>query len=100
MDIGHRSRSTTTKSRALGALKLTSEMRDENVPAKQADFFIKIDVRHLIKKNLNALVHRSGGPGVKISLDHFDRADSPLCAYYVFIMVDYQERDGKTVGVV
>ena len=32
-------RSATIKSRALGALKLASEARDENVPAKWADFF-------------------------------------------------------------
>ena len=35
-------RSATIKSRALGALKLASEAscaRDENVPAKRADFF-------------------------------------------------------------
>ena len=31
-------RSATIKSRALGALKLASEARDENVPAKRADF--------------------------------------------------------------
>ena len=33
-------RSATIESRALGALKLASEARDENVPAKRADFFI------------------------------------------------------------
>ena len=33
-----RPRSATIKSRALDALKLTSEARDENVPAKRADF--------------------------------------------------------------
>ena len=33
-------RSATIKSRALGALKLASEARDENVPAKRADFLI------------------------------------------------------------
>ena len=32
-------RSATIESRALGALKLASEGRDENVPAKRADFF-------------------------------------------------------------
>ena len=32
-------RSATIKSRALGALKLASEARDENVHAKRADFF-------------------------------------------------------------
>lgn len=35
---------------------------------------------------------------VKISLDHFDRAGSPLCAYYVFIMAAYQEARDKTIG--
>ena len=33
-------RSATIKSRALGALKLANEARDENVPAKRADFSI------------------------------------------------------------
>ena len=33
-------RSATIESRALSALKLASEARDENVPAKRADFFI------------------------------------------------------------
>ena len=37
-------RSATIKSRALGALKLASESRDENVPAKRADFFVYINV--------------------------------------------------------
>ena len=32
-------RSATIKSCALGALKLAREARDENVPAKRADFF-------------------------------------------------------------
>ena len=32
-------RSVTIESRALGALKLASEARNENVPAKRADFF-------------------------------------------------------------
>ena len=32
-------RSATIESRALGALKLAREARDENVPAKRADFF-------------------------------------------------------------
>ena len=32
-------RSAMIKLRALGALKLASEARDENVPAKRADFF-------------------------------------------------------------
>ena len=35
-----RARSATIKSRALGALKLASEARDENVPAKRADFLL------------------------------------------------------------
>ena len=34
-----RARSATIESRALGALKLAREARDENVPAKRADFF-------------------------------------------------------------
>ena len=34
-----RARSATIESRALGALKLTREVRDENVPAKRAPFF-------------------------------------------------------------
>ena len=34
-------RSAKIKSRALGALKLASEARDENVPAKRADFFFQ-----------------------------------------------------------
>ena len=33
-----RARSATIESRALGALKLAREARDENVPAKRADF--------------------------------------------------------------
>ena len=33
-------RSATIKSRALGALKLASEARDENVPAKRVDFLV------------------------------------------------------------
>ena len=36
------------KSRALGALKLASEARDENVPAKRADFFNNIDLNYRI----------------------------------------------------
>ena len=32
-------RSATIKSRALGALKLASEARDENVSVKRADFY-------------------------------------------------------------
>ena len=39
-----RARSATIKSRALGALKLASEARDENVPAKRADFLISVDL--------------------------------------------------------
>lgn len=34
----------------------------------------------------------------RISLDHFDRAGSPLCVYYVFIMAGYQEPSDKTRG--
>ena len=33
-------RSATIKSRVLGALKLASEARDQNVPAKRSDFFL------------------------------------------------------------
>ena len=33
-------RSATIESRVLGALKLAREARDENVPAKRADFFL------------------------------------------------------------
>ena len=33
-----RARSATFESRALGAFKLASEARNENVPAKRADF--------------------------------------------------------------
>ena len=33
-------RSATIESRALGALKLASEARDENVPAERADFLL------------------------------------------------------------
>ena len=36
-----RARSATIKLRALGALKLAREARDENVPAKRADFLIE-----------------------------------------------------------
>ena len=35
-----RARSATIKSRALGELKVAREARDENVPAKRADFLI------------------------------------------------------------
>ena len=35
-------RSATLESRALGAFKLASESRDENVPAKRADFFLLV----------------------------------------------------------
>ena len=38
-----RARSATIKSRALGALKLAREARDENVPAKRADFLFQSD---------------------------------------------------------
>ena len=34
-----RARSATIESRALGALKLAREARNENVPARRADFF-------------------------------------------------------------
>ncbi|KAH0564239.1 hypothetical protein KQX54_010536 [Cotesia glomerata] len=34
----------------------------------------------------------------RLGLDHFDRAGEPLCAYYVFIMVDYRESSDKTVS--
>ena len=37
-------RSATIELRALGALKLASEARDENVPAKRADFLFSISV--------------------------------------------------------
>ena len=46
----HGARSATIKSRAQGALKLASEARDENVPAKRADFFIYNRINY---KNLN-----------------------------------------------
>ena len=42
-----RARSATIESRALGALKLASEARNENVPAKQADFFMFITYLYL-----------------------------------------------------
>ena len=35
---GNGTRSATIESRALGALKLAREARDENVPARRADF--------------------------------------------------------------
>ena len=38
--VQERARSATIESHALGTLKLASEARDENVPAKRADFFI------------------------------------------------------------
>ena len=40
-----RARSATIESRALGALKLASQARNENVPAKRADFFYSFKVR-------------------------------------------------------
>ena len=43
-------RSATIESRALGALKLAREARDENVPAKRANFFYSISVK-LTNKN-------------------------------------------------
>ena len=36
--------SATIESHALGALKLTSEVRDENVPSIHADIFIHIPI--------------------------------------------------------
>jgi len=42
--------------------------------------------------------HGAAVEWVRISLDHFDRAGSPLCAYYVFIMAAYQESRDKTTG--
>lgn len=41
---------------------------------------------------------RVEGERARISLDHFDRAGSPLCAYYVFITAAYRESRDKTVG--
>ena len=40
--IKNGARSATIKLRVLGVLKRASEARDENVPAKRADFFILI----------------------------------------------------------
>ena len=37
-----RARSATIKSRVLGVLKLASEARDENVPARRADCFYQV----------------------------------------------------------
>ena len=45
-----RARSATIESRALGALKLAREARNENVPAKRAHFFLYIHRRNLIAK--------------------------------------------------
>lgn len=42
--------------------------------------------------------HGAAVERVRISVDHFDRAGSPLCAYYVFIMAAYQESRDKTTG--
>ena len=42
-------RSATIESRALGALKLASEARNENVPAKRADFFYYFKLKNLIR---------------------------------------------------
>ena len=53
---------TTTRSRALGALILASEVRDENVRAKRADFFLlgtsilKIIRNKVIPCQINILV--------------------------------------------
>ena len=46
-----RARSATIKSRALGALKLAREARDENVPAKRADSFF---LRNYYSKKINS----------------------------------------------
>lgn len=42
--------------------------------------------------------HGAAVERVRISLDHFDRAGLPLCAYYVFITAAYQESRDKTIG--
>ena len=47
-------RSVTIESRALGALKLASEARDENVPAKQADF-LKYITRRTASKTFSSI---------------------------------------------
>ena len=49
-------RSATIESRALGALKLASEARNENVPAKRADFFNLISSKqskNKFRRNIN-----------------------------------------------
>ena len=48
----HGARSATIKSRALGALKLASEARDENVPAKRADFLIFVYCTRRVESSL------------------------------------------------
>ena len=52
-------RSATIELRALGALKLASEARDENVPAKRADFLnlISVFLYKLILKNFTLNSH-------------------------------------------
>ena len=50
-------RSATIESRALGALKLASEARNENVPAKRADFFIYLNTQ--IKSNIHRKFNRT-----------------------------------------
>ena len=42
-------RSAKTRSRALGALKLAREARDENVPAERADFLDSVTVHIFFK---------------------------------------------------
>ena len=53
-------RSATIESRALGALKLASEARDENVPAKRADFFLSqmfLKKMYVLLFNINSLMN-------------------------------------------
>lgn len=57
------------------------------------EIFIRGSKRSVARATHGALPGRS-----TISLDHFDRAGSPLCVYYVFIMADYQEPSDKTSG--
>ena len=48
-----RARSATIESRALGALKLASEARDENVPAKRVEFLFKSKFMiYLLRKDM------------------------------------------------
>ena len=51
-----RARSATIESRAPGALKLAREARDENVPAKRADFFLYKE-RMIISSTVILLYH-------------------------------------------